>query len=592
MLRRIFLPFALVLLAVQGVLGQVSLEPADGRLVGSKIRSHLTFLTEHLGFPDGPPVKNALMIGTLGAAEGEIVVLGPIEADAKTYASALAAASEELGSAGHVEWSQEPDGAVARLTWEKGKFGQMSSRQSVRIGDMISRLRAIDPGLLASLRAPKHVKIEDQPAASYSSSKYNYYDITKWPASYVAKVETTLPGWMPAAIVLFVALVPVSTLSGILIGIWISRRESIPIAKRRRLYSKFVNYGAFGSIFLHMPLAMGLMFTGQLNPISDLWFGSATSANVFAPFLFLPILVIAPVATFAGRFEKKLFGPTEAEQVLLPPPPIASEEEKQFAKAKVGVTFAVVAVAMAVILIDTSPLTDKLAFKGVPRLVGFLVILFSSSLTNLFFRGANKRFPTLVDDEELSSQVHILALRFNVRVNSIKLDTSPIGRANCFALVNRAGDVRMSIRAKELLSREERDFILAHELAHIKYRHLQDRFRKIHLPYILCFLPAILMPVAVAARIRFPFSPGILFAPAMLAIPYMFIFGGRLSKRQEYEADRLALETTGDYAVAESALRKMALGTEMPHLHDMDENRTHPALWRRLANLKEAAGVS
>jgi len=566
---------------------QAGIRESEDWIVKMRVHTHLTTLSTHLGFPDTPIVSGTVVAGTIGASFGEIVVVGPVKADAKRYATALSATAKELGVTEPVLWSQENDCASALLTWGQGKLGQMSAQQSVDVGSLVTRLRSIDPKLYVSIRLPKYVHLENRLTVSYSSSSNNYYDLSKLNASQKMDVRVDLPAWLPVGAILFVALVPFGTIGGILTGIAIGKNQSIPLAKRRKLYSKFVRYGSFGTICLHIPLAMGMMFGGLLKPISDLWFGSVTMVGAFAPFLIAPIFVLFPVLALATRFEKKLFGAAPSEQALLPPAPPVSAEEASLKKKKLIVYVCLATVGLVLWVGPDIFLSPKDHMGMLFKFPGILIVVMGRFFVDFCFRKASAKFPTQTEDPDLAAEVSALAEKFSVAIRSVKVDIGPMGRANSYASVTAKGDVVMALRAKELLDENERMFIFAHELAHLKLQHSKARRLRIVIPYLIACTPLFFFPVLVASRVQIPFSPALLFSPALVAVPYMFIAGAALSKKQEYEADRLALETTGDVSVAESALRKMAMGTSMPHMHDMDEQQTHPAMWRRIQKLRE-----
>lgn len=325
MIRKLLLFFAMILGALAGASPVVRVSESKDGILGTKIRTHLALLQDHLGFPDFPRKQGIVLAVSMGAATGEIVVVGPVSGDAKAYSDELLTFALDNKLPANIHWAKENDGASAMLTWGTGEVGRTSGEQTLPLGGLVDGFRTIDPEVHTSLRVPRHAELANAPAPKYTSSKSNFFDESAVKGSDQVTVGTTLPGWMPLAIILFVALVPVCTITGIFAGMAVAKKESIPLFERRKIYSKCVYYGAFGSIFLHLPLAMWLMFTGKLTPIADLWFGSTSVSSPFGPMLILPMLVFIPMLALANRTEKKLFGPLQADPLLLPPiiPPSA-----------------------------------------------------------------------------------------------------------------------------------------------------------------------------------------------------------------------------------------------------------------------------
>jgi len=142
--------------------------------------------------------------------------------------------------------------------------------------------------------------------------------------------------------------------------------------------------------------------------------------------------------------------------------------------------------------------------------------------------------------------------------------------------------------------------VLAHEIGHYKKRHvIQGMVIGIVHMGILFFLLSVFLDhrglfeaffmeeVSVYAGLIF-FS--LLFTPLELVLS-LFMHG--LSRRNEYEADRFAVETTGsgDYMVA--ALKKLSvhnLSNLTPHPFYVFLNYSHPPLLQRIAAIGHAGG--
>jgi Zn-dependent protease with chaperone function len=57
-------------------------------------------------------------------------------------------------------------------------------------------------------------------------------------------------------------------------------------------------------------------------------------------------------------------------------------------------------------------------------------------------------------------------------------------------------------------------------------------------------------------------------------------------QKQEFEADALALERTGNVSAAVSALQKLTTQNTLPGFDQVDWGSTHPAVYKRIEKLR------
>jgi Zn-dependent protease with chaperone function len=71
---------------------------------------------------------------------------------------------------------------------------------------------------------------------------------------------------------------------------------------------------------------------------------------------------------------------------------------------------------------------------------------------------------------------------------------------------------------------------------------------------------------------------------------FLLFFGTLwISRRQEFEADRMALEVTRNLDGIVSALTKLVQHSPMPYLAQVEDLSTHPALSHRIERLRQIA---
>jgi Zn-dependent protease with chaperone function len=124
------------------------------------------------------------------------------------------------------------------------------------------------------------------------------------------------------------------------------------------------------------------------------------------------------------------------------------------------------------------------------------------------------------------------------------------------------------------LSGTQLDFVIGHELAHVKQRHGRRNLRIVGLGFLVIVFVSFLLP-DVALRFRSLLDLAVIILPLM---SYYFF-----SRRFEYEADRISVEFTGEPEVAIRALANLYRMNGAPtRCHWLIELfMTHPSLWQR-----------
>ncbi|AIE87955.1 peptidase M48 Ste24p [Fimbriimonas ginsengisoli Gsoil 348] len=547
----------------------------------------LSRLSTYLGFPN-TPIDHGLVVSVyLSASSGEILMVGPPSGNAQEYASFLAKWSKCVGNPVSVQWSPESDGAAARLRWGHGTFGIEHGEQAVPVGNLVQSLRQNRWDAKVALRYVLHAVPPGARTPEDSTRTYASFDVSNVEANFVARPTVTLPTGIGLLFWVFVGFVPVVTSLGFLAAGIVASRKNLPLPMRRRYYSKLVRYTSTGGVGIHAPFAFYLIYSGALKPIADLWFGSTTLSTVMIPFLILPMVVLAPAAKAMSGLEKKLFGATEEEKSKLPAPmPVAPEALARRARFRQA-TSVVRYVGIATLLASQAFLNQKVAWRPAPIVFGLVLLFLAESIVRPFLKAKPGDYAEKYRDAGLDAEARDLAALMGTEVQLVQVDRSPAGVLYPNARIDRKGNVTVTARAMQILEPAERRFLLAHELAHHKLGHVKTRLLKVTIPLLACSLPMFYVFLMLFGAPRV-FAPGVGFGLAVLGSFYSLLFGQKIRKRHELEADALAVQTTGDLSAAENTLSKLALGSPMPHMHELDELASHPALSRRIENLRAA----
>ena len=192
--------------------------------------------------------------------------------------------------------------------------------------------------------------------------------------------------------------------------------------------------------------------------------------------------------------------------------------------------------------------------------------------------------PEAITQGPLRDRAFALAARMGVKLRNLYfMPTDRMPMANAFT--HAARTIYLTDYLLESLDRGEVDAVIAHELGHLKRKHLQKR------------LAAYLFPLAAMAavspylmqRLRLPESSQtalIIFPPLLALLAF--------SRRFEYEADREAAAATGQPESVVTALAKITRLNSMPiRWSRWDELLlTHPSTLRRSGAIMQRAGIN
>ena len=189
---------------------------------------------------------------------------------------------------------------------------------------------------------------------------------------------------------------------------------------------------------------------------------------------------------------------------------------------------------------------------------------------------------------EMRDRIFALAQRANVALRQIYLlRPRRTEEPNAFALTG--GMVMMSQELVELFSRRELEAVMAHELGHIKHKHVNAQ--------IIAVLIAmgggmLLSPLLAKAGLNL----GLAFQAVMaMGLPIAgTLIGAAVSRRNEFQADAFAGTLTGDAEAMITALVKLARMSCAPLYWTKAQGAilTHPSMQARIERLTKLGGIS
>jgi len=191
--------------------------------------------------------------------------------------------------------------------------------------------------------------------------------------------------------------------------------------------------------------------------------------------------------------------------------------------------------------------------------------------------------PRAVKSGELFKRSFAMAKTNGVPLRGVFVIPTGRGRlVDAYSWVNRIGMADVCVHWTH---GSQLDFLIGHELAHLRQRHGMKQ-QLLDIAFYLGFaLLAIIVPnSSLAWSVLFKFSA--IFIPVLASSFF--------SRRFEFEADRVSVAFTRDSAAAMRALVNLYRRAEIPDICNGFEElfQTHPGLWRRIEAIARVGQVS
>ena len=572
------------------------IRPAEEPIVNTRLGHVLDLIPGSA--TDLPPClekpQDVYLLVTAGASYTDIQVLANPEVNAPQIAQALSSALTRTPLAGRpVEWSADRYSA-AQVSVRHRHFGAMRDSNTIPLAPLLLGLRqaGLTPHLL--LRVPRYAQTS-LPSPSYGTKTFRWYDARSLGSQSGVTVTAILSPQSLALPFSLILAIPIVGSLGLWLAGFLSSRGQRDVEARRQLFRSVNSYAVAGAVLLLFAGEFALFRSPVMSVLADLWLGDSTTINIFVPFLVAGALILPLFLLLARKQEIRRFGPMPTATG----PAIPMSDEEKAARKRVARWSAlphligIVVIGVALFAVPRrSPL-----YPFVHPLATFFPILGSGLVTALLGRQL-KRFTQKTPDDDLTWRARQLGQQLGVRMPDVFVEDS--SRAAHLAFASHQGHhITLSRKLKETFTRAETDFVLAHHLSAMKRQGRGDR------RWMRSLLPLpMLVPAALLLSPRLipgaPTMTGIIlspwFFPALmlyfgLLLVLMFVLGGNSVQRQakqNAEADRDALEATGNLTAAESALDKM-VADDIPTLTQFPKGSgSNPA---QMKELTRAGGV-
>lgn len=219
------------------------------------------------------------------------------------------------------------------------------------------------------------------------------------------------------------------------------------------------------------------------------------------------------------------------------------------------------------------------------NIVGFAWMIVAgivALLGRMQLRAAEGLIPRPVKSGELYKRSTVMAKRMGVRLRRVCV--VPFGRGHLTNAYGGLTQIAVTDDYGHWLHGSQLDFVLCHELAHLKQKDALKTLGSIGAMFAAVSTALLVMP-------QLPMPWRIFFNFVAILLPLMVFYA--LSRGREYKADRLSVEVTGEPEMAIRALAGLYRSAEVPtQLSRFAELfSTHPGLWSRVDAIARQGGV-
>lgn len=559
----VWLPALFVLGALSTLPAAAQVRPASEPIAGRRIQRVIELIPD--AATDLPSYlvhsQDVYCLVTAGGAYTEIEVLANPEMPAATVAQALSSALAGTSLSGRpVEWSADRYSA-AKVLANTHHFGALRGSNTVSIVPLMTGLRraGLTPHLL--LRIPRYAQTS-LPPPGYETASFRWYDAHHLGGQSQITVTGTLSPLNLAAISSLFLVIPVIGFLGLSLAGFLIRREQQGVAAQRKRFQSVSRPAMMAAMLAQFAGVFFFSHSRVLSTLADLWFGSS-SLTVLFPFLAPTALSLVLLFVAFHREETRRFG---AAPTALPPIPMSDEEKvvrKRVAQWSAAPHFVGVVALGAVpfFVTRTSPLYPYI------HPVAIFLPLVGAALAGRILQTRLAKFTQKTLDDDLTWRARQLGQALGVQMPDVFVEDS--SRAAHLAFAAHSGHhITLSRKLTATFTPAETDFVLAYHLAGMKRRSGSDNkwMRSLLLlpmliPVFVILSPRIIpgVPTLTTLILSPWFLPtflGYLLLTAFLLIP-MSKAGIRQQIQRDTNADRVALEVTGNLAAAGSALIKL-----------------------------------
>jgi|GEM_PF-2792433 len=469
--------------------------------------------------------------------------------------------------------------ALAALI-DKSKYGAKQLHNDFLLGEFVTELKSRGYRPYVLLRVPEyascefaHLKKSNLPILA--RNRYTWYNTTNIPKNAMISVSTSVSTALSVFILYMRFILPAIGMIALLIGLFTSLNRKLPIKTRTLAY----DWGMLICILTFITsTAYYMTFQSSLfgRMINDIWYAdprvqhALVSSLISTGVLFIIMLIMLPVRT---RMFRGLDEEPDIEDI-----DVIIARLRKSSRIVIGICLGFLAY-----LLIARPLQIGGYFGSESS-----SNIFTPFFIFFFFRWMQRQYyhPSS-HDETLTVRAKELASKMGVDIDEVRVVTSDLGNKNaggCFRYGKK--NVYITKKATEVLSPDQMNYLLGHELAHSK--DVKLRGKVMSKPELYIMVMTILTSVFV---FMFSYATSIvvlwLIGFVLAALTFHGIYTTDLTRRLEYEADMQAVIAVGDADMAISALQ-VVYECRANKANLEDDTGIHPKLSKRIKAMRIA----
>ncbi len=424
-------------------------------LVGIRDHNFIRTLTEN-GAPENLSKGQIYLLVRIGAAFENITACAGTSEDAVKLANSLQRAS----GINEVRYAKEDDYTAAFAGHSSGHLFNMSQSWDFDLSSIVQRLKADGWQVFGGVTLGTHVSANVAGSPLHVVRNVQTFPLEAF-TQHPVHLETKVGG-IPIALIAIVIFGPFFGLVfGFTAGTAIAKNKTIEISARRKLYLKLIRTPTYGLMGLSVVVSLFAIFTRQLTPIVDVWFGTSQEASVIIP-LIMPMMLLSVLAIIPmSKVERKLFSTAPDSTDFKPAEavPITDSPKKPTPVWMIAQVVAGATVSLTVIFTHPSQLV-----RFIGTIVGYGLMFTAGLLSGYIASRRRKLNPVSESDDPLVQKVMRFAEAAKASVWSVDV-LEPRDQIQKVAIFVLNGKLTLSRTALDELSEPALDYGIVSSLS-------------------------------------------------------------------------------------------------------------------------------
>ena len=496
------------------------------------------------GAPSLSSDKTVYLLVNLGAASLHAMVVAKASADPIALGQALETGMKGTAFDGRpVEWSRGEKYLCIRFKYSAGRLGAMEARNTYPVGQLAAALRNSGLSPYAMVGVLNYAKA-DLPKTTRRGSTFRWYDFSKEDETFSTTVSGHVTKLSVVLFLCFMLLPPIIAVGMIALRLTVGRRSDYLLPGN--IYRQYYLLLPTSLIVVLMVLLKPYVHSPHAAPVADIWLGSPSHSIVIRYCLFsmLALLAIATVVTLSNLSTFRGIGLPQKRSFI----------DSRIRKRLIVGTIVLLAIVTAGVVLSEWAKGHFLAKWA--AYIGAFVMAFGHVVSRLMATGRAKLTP-VSPMEELYRHAERAAFNTGYKLKDVKIDDGELGSRYVVITAN-SGHIRASRKAVEIMSSEELEYLILHEIA------IEKRVGG-PMAWVLCgvMIVTFLLPAAFLVKPEWSWALGMAAIGLVLTV---LLFMLRHRRAGRLEPDLAILNVATDPEVVKSAIAKKMQYSPYPQM--------------------------